>query len=257
MIRSRITKYLIAATVLLALMLPACGPASTDNYGASNEPNVDLSLLPEYLRSHSSDYDQLAKSLKDTDAAYSALAAFKWQGLDSLGYWEVQTQGVACMTYDRIYTQEEPAGVFSTNAKWIALNTMIPSPERVKTISLSLNSCRSASAKIKPQAYYAQLNLTGTNDDQKNRQDWLNLCKGLDSSLKSALYLATGMDKTSNFAEVTASFKQASNSTRDKYLGKFQDQSKQFSSLLSTLISRLTAAESAAAKMAGLDTSQQ
>jgi hypothetical protein len=261
MILSRITKYLIILLILSAVVVSACGPAATDNSNSvggivPDGANIDISLLPEYLRDHVEDYDRLAKSLKETDAAYAALAAFKWQGLDSLGFWEVQTRGAACLTYDRIYEKNEPSGLFSTDAKWIALNTMIPSPERVKTISISLNACNNTAAKINPRTYYSQLNLSGADDDQKNKQDWLALCKGLDSSLKSALYMAATMDKTSNFADVTASFKTASNGTRDKYFSKFQDQSKQFSTLLAVLIAKLTAAEAAAAKLASTDTVQ-
>ncbi|OGO16412.1 MAG: hypothetical protein A2Z02_02890 [Chloroflexi bacterium RBG_16_48_7] len=255
MIRSSIISPFLAISLLLAFLLPACGPSGSDNKSAGLDFDLpaagDLSSLPQYLQEGAAGYEQLSIHLKDTGTAYIALEAFKWQGLENLVFWEIQAAGAACQTYDRIYSRDEQAGVFSADAKWIALSTMIPSTERVKTIGLSLNYCRDTALKISPRNYYSKVLGSGEADYDKSKKEWLNLCRSLDSSLKSALYLSGTMEKTSNFATVTESFKQASNSTRDRYLSKFQDQSKQFSSLLASLISRLNLAEAAAAKMTG------
>jgi hypothetical protein len=259
MTRPSALKSSFAALLSAMLLLSACGTGTSQGLGAAGPDfdipaGTDLSRLPQYLQLHTANYDQFSKDLKDTLSAYSALEGFKWQEMENLGFWEVQTAGVACQTYDRIYQKDEPAGVFASGAKWIALNTMIPSPERVKTIGLSLSRCREAAARINPPAFYSNLSAV---DDTRNREEWLGLCRGLDSSLKSAQYLAATLEKTSNFATVNESFKQASTSTRDRYLGKFQEQSKQFGSLLSVLVSRLGRAEASAAKLAGLDSPGQ
>ena len=253
MIRTSIISFFITISILPVLILPGCGGESDDSRSyAGLEFNPEgnfVAELPQFLQEAAPIYNQLSTQIKDSGKAYAALEAFTWQGLDSLGFWEIQSAGAACGSLDRIYSKDEQPGAFSAEVKWIPLNTIIPSRDRVKTLGISLSRSLDTAVRINPANY----SKTPAASENQNQKEWLDLCRGLDSSLKSALYLAATLEKTSNFATVNEAFKQASSSTRDKYFTGFGEQSKQFGSLLSALISRLTAAEATALKLTGAD----
>jgi len=242
---------LAALTSVLISIFAACNNGDlVMNPGPSLE--LEESTSTEfflYLKTTEDDYSQLSGYLNDIESAYNKLDEFKWQGLDDLGFWEIQQAGAACQCYDRIYSKDESVEVFSADAKWISVNTMIPSSERIKPISISLNSCRKTAEKMQPVAFYNKQVEAGILDDDDNIKEWLVLCKSLDSSLKSAIYQASTIDKTSNFNSIFEAFGQASDTTRSQYLDKFTGQSEQYSRLLKVFIDSLNLAESTTANL--------
>ena len=170
-------------------------------------------------------------NLEGAKSSSVELRDFSWRGLDELGYWEVKEGGQACLTFDRIYHQEERPDLFTEDALWIPITSILPATEQVEPLLRALDGCLQNFQKMSTQS------TTVLEGRQPQKQ--------LDAILKTTLYLAENLNITrkSQYVEIKASFNLASEKTRGLYLENFNQQYSSYLEILSIVLSCLQQAQ--------------
>ncbi len=181
----------------------------------------------------------LLQNIEQAAALARNLADFTWQGMDGMGYWEMQEAGQACLTYQRIYSENESPGLYSGTIKWIPIYDILPAREQIKPLIQAISACG---------AVAGELNSVQAEDGENTE-----LQEGLDSILKTAVYLAETLSRTGSgqFNEIKLTLLESSEKTRDRYLGKFSSQSDRYAELLQDLIANLRAAQTSLEALKG------
>jgi hypothetical protein len=222
---SRILLLVFFSAVLSLLLSSGCGFSAsevTDNSPAAPQDEItyNLNLLSDYLAEADDDY----KNLED----------FTWQGLDDLGYREIREAGQCCQT-PRLCDKNDDTDVYSTQAVWMPILSWLPDYKRVSPLKGLIDSSQNTLNEIKSEI---------TSLDSGDSPDYHSLSQSeavnemftnLDGALKSAIYMVTTIDKTSNFSEVTALLEEADSVTQDRYREKFSEQSGKYTELLHIL----------------------
>jgi hypothetical protein len=216
---------MIRLIFILTVLLCVCFTGCANTAGESVETYIPIS--PADIPAGQA----LLQNIEQAAALAQDLAGFTWQDMEGLGYWEMQETGQACLTYRRIYSENESPGLYSGTIKWIPIYDILPAREQVKPLIQAISACRAAAADL--------------NSMQVADGENTVLLEGLDSILKTAVYLAETLSRTGSgqFNEIKLTLLESSEKTRDRYLGKFSSQSDRYTQLLQNLIANLTAAQ--------------
>lgn len=191
-------------------------PQALQQYGLSD----NLDLLSDYLAQADND----CKKLED----------FKWQGLDDLGYREIQEAGQCCQT-PRLYDKNDDTDIYSTSAVWMPILGWLPDNRRISPLRRLIDSSRNTLSAIITEVNSFDVDGSTKFNSLSESETVNNLFTNLDAALKSAVYVATSIDKTSNFNEVSTLLEEADSATQYRYRDKFIEQSGKYLELLNIL----------------------
>jgi hypothetical protein len=222
---SRILLLVLLSALLSLLVSSGCWFSASE--GTGNSPAAPQDEITYNL-------NLLSDCLAEVDNGYKNLEDFSWQGLDDLGYREVQMAGQCCQT-PRLCDKDDDNDIYSTQTVWMPILSWLPDYKRISPVKGLIESSQNTLNEIKSEI---------TSLDSGDSPDYHSLSQSeavnemftnLDGALKSAIYMVTTIDKTSNFSEVTALLEEADSVTQDRYREKFSQQSRKYTELLHIL----------------------
>jgi hypothetical protein len=213
----------VVLTLTLCLFILSSGAC---NNHVNNIPDHSLTTPHNEIADNLS---LLSGHLADASGACKNLEDFKWQGLDNLGYWEIQEAGYCCQD-PHLCDKNDKTDIYSNKAIWISILTWLPGKERIAPVRKLIDSSAATLNELKQETVSGNTDKTVPGQAQQD-----DLILNLDASLKSAIYMAGTIDKTSNFNEITRLLLEADATTQQRYQETFIEQSGKYSELLNTL----------------------
>jgi hypothetical protein len=205
---------LILSVLLSILSFPGC------NNNIVESPD---GASPEQPENAGTSLQSLSDYLIKADSACDDLENFTWQGIDNMGYWEIQEAGYCCQD-PILCDKNDRTDIYSEKSVWVPIITWLPNRERMVPVRKLIDSSRATLNDIKSGS--------AVNSTPEAQHD---LFLNLDSSLKSAIYMASTIDKTSNFNEIIKLLEESDSATQQRYRDKFIEQSEKYSLILNTL----------------------